>query len=978
MGSSIFFWIRYAEDVGSGTSKIMELLIPKIDLLWRYKRLMRKHNKGYKLLFFLVVFLGLAPAGVEAYQNPRYEIEARVDTSGHIIRAKQKVTLVNNSERSVKEAYFHIYPNRNYTEKEKRFISRYAAYFKVNLFPEGFQSGSLKINSASSSGQSLKYHIEGEDQTILKVELEKEVAAGSSAVLELEYQVEIPHGYGRFGWHKNITSLLRWYPMLSVLDNQGWHNYPFYPYHQPYFSEAAIYSVKLTVAKEQTVIYSGVLKEEKQNPDGSKTLSIESELPLRDFGLALSPDYKVQSLEAGGIKINSYYLEGDDFYAQKALESAAGLIKFYAQKFIPYPYKEFNIAPSFLAYGGTQSSNLILVDTRVYRLPKFLLRYFDFLIAHETGHQWFYNIVGSDEYKEMVIDEGMNSYFVLQYLAKKYGQEAEVMVLPKVLSWLIPNFSFQRAQTDRYSFTAENGLDSPALNKLSSFQEPSSIFSITYGKGSKIWDMLDYVAGDEIFNKIMLRIFEEYKFRNISIREIQALAKEESGQDLDWFFQQWFKTSKKCDYAVKEVRENKVILENRGEIRMPVELKIEFADGTTQKLSWDGLGKEKEFLLEYPQKIKSVQLDPEKRLLDLDRVNNNWKRKIDLKPVPLYYPIYEIPVFLKDDSYSLVFGPQIGGSELGIKLSLQKPQDNILYFSNLFNFNEERVKNTLGFEHKHLGGGLLRWGIEAFDYNDLNANNDQDGFKLYLRKELWPVSYGLLDDNDHVTFYLLRDRDSKSALAAGGLEDIRNLHYRQQDEAIVGLNLKLGRYGPYPDLADGWKFISTLENAGHFLGGDTFFWRWANELSRYGSLHPKQTIAARFKLGLGYPSGKGLFQLGGENGLRGFGYKTINGSQAVMFNIEYRQDLIDNLNVRFLDNILSLEKIQGVGFFDIGKSWFASFDERSFKKDAGLGLRLHFTLGSFLEKFILRLDAALAINQPKNRRHYWLGLGHMF
>src|SRR3989338_3140921 len=262
---------------------------------WSGIRLMRKYDKGYKLLFFLVVFLGLAYVGVEVYQNPRYEIEATVDTAGHIIRARQKVTLVNNSEKSVKEAYFHIYPNRKYTEKEKRFISRYAAYFKVNLFPEGFQSGSLKINSVSSSGQSLKYQIEGEDRTILKVELEKEVVVGSSAVLELEYQVEIPHAYGRFGRNKNITSLLRWYPMLSVLDKEGWHNYPFYPYHQPYFSEAALYSVKLTVPGGEVVIHSGILKSEARNADGSKTIFLESELPLRDFGLALSPDYKVQS-----------------------------------------------------------------------------------------------------------------------------------------------------------------------------------------------------------------------------------------------------------------------------------------------------------------------------------------------------------------------------------------------------------------------------------------------------------------------------------------------------------------------------------------------------------------------------------------------------------------------------------------------------------------------------------------------------------
>src|SRR3989338_6474378 len=286
----------------------------------------KKNNSLSFLSVFSIIFVLCSVCF--AYEYPKYEIEARVDTAGHIIRAKQKVTLVNNSDKAVKEAYFHIYPNRKYTEKEKRFISRYAAYFKVNLFPEGFQSGSIKINSVSSSGQSLKYQIEGEDQTILKVELEKEVVVGSSAVLELEYQVEIPHAYGRFGRNKNITSLLRWYPMLSVLDKEGWHNYPFYPYHQPYFSDAANYSVRLTVPREQIVIHSGVLKNQSENADGTKTLFLESELPLRDFGLALSPDYKVQSLDAGGIKINSYYLEGDDFYAQKAEEYARGLMEF--------------------------------------------------------------------------------------------------------------------------------------------------------------------------------------------------------------------------------------------------------------------------------------------------------------------------------------------------------------------------------------------------------------------------------------------------------------------------------------------------------------------------------------------------------------------------------------------------------------------------------------------------------------------------
>ncbi len=944
------------------------------------RRLHRLKSQITQIIILVTGYWLLVTSGY-AFEHPKYEINAAIDTVNHTITARQKVTFTNNAGKPVSSVYFHTYPHRKYSKKEKKFILRYAAYFKVNPYPDGFQSGDLIIRSVSCEKKGLQYRTEGADETILRADLEKELAPGDSIVLDLEYYVNIPHAYGRFGWHKNIISLLRWYPMLSVLDEEGWHNYPFYPYHQPYFSNSADYAVNLTVPNEQVVIHSGILKAQAQNPDGTKTLTIRSELPMRDFGLALSPEYKVKSIEASGVKINAYYLGADDFYTQKALESARDLMGFYAQKFIPYPYKEFNIAPSYLAYGGTQSSNLILIDTRAYHLPKLLSRYFDFLISHETGHQWFYNLVGSDEYREMVIDEGMNSYFVLRYLEDKYGPDAKVVVLPDGLRWFIPNFSFLRAQLDRYSFVAKNGLDCPATGELSSFQEPSSIFSITYGKGSKIWEMLRYVAGDEPFERIMRRYFSEYQFRNISLDEIKKLAEEEAGQDLSRFFDGWFKTAKKCDYAIKDVLDGVVILENRGDMQMPVELEVELEDGSKLNYQWDGMEKQKKILVDRAltgEKIRAVHLDPSKKILDIDRTNNHWRRILDIRAVPLYYPIYEIPVFLKEDAYSVVFGPQLGGSDLGIKSSLQKPQDSILYLSNAYNFNEERVKNIAGFEQRHLMGKLLRWGVEAFDYNDIDGNDDQQGFKLYLRKELWPVSYGLLDENDHVTLYLLKDRDSKSALTAGGLEDIRNLYYRKQDEVILGANLKLGRYGPYPDPVTGWKFISTIENAGHFLGGDNYFWRLSPELTRYFGIGNKQNLAARIKFGLGYPSDKGLFQLGGESGLRGFGYKTINGSQALMFNAEYRRDMLNDLDLRFFDNFISLEKIQGAGFFDVGKSWFSGFNDRSFKKDIGIGLRLHFNLASFLERFILRLDAAQAINQPKSKRHYWVGFSQPF
>ncbi len=927
----------------------------------------------------IIVFLSFAfPLICFAAELPRYEIDAKIDTTSHKISARQKVTFTNNTDKELSEIYFHIYPNRKYSESEKRFLARYAAYFKINPFPEGFQAGAFKINSISSDNQDLAYKIEGDDQTILKIELPRSLLSGFSIVIDMSYALDIPHSYGRFGWHRNIISLLRWYPMLSVLDKDGWHNYPFYPYHQPYFSDAANYTCRLTLPKDEVVAHSGLLKNEIVNTDGTKTLEIQSEAPLRDFGLGISPDYKVESRDFNGIKLNSYYLEGDIFYARKALEFASDLMDYYSRKFTAYPYNEFNIVPGYLGYGGTQSANLILIDTRAYRLPKFLIRYFDFLVAHETGHQWFYNLVGSDEYSEMFIDEGFNSHFVLDYLNEKYGPDAKVMVLPELLEWLVPNFSFSRAQSDRYSFVAKNGLDRPVIGKLSSFQEPSSIFSITYGKGSKIVGMLRYVMRDEAFNRFIQRYFKDYAFKNISIEDIQELAEKESAKDLRWFFEDWLNKSLICGYSVKKVEGNKIYLANRGSISMPVNLRVELQNGQIMDYAWDGKGKEKEIIVDSRSKIKSAQVDPENKVLDLDRTDNNWKRKVDFRPVVLYHPMYEIPVFLKEDAYSFVVGPELTSGDIGMKASLQKPQDNILYLSSAYNSGEERIKNTVGFEQRHLFGKMLKWGIEGFDYNNPSGEDDLEGFKLYLRKELWPASYSLFEENDHASLYLLKNRDFKSGLTSGGLEDIRNLYYSKQDEAILGMNLKFGRYGTYPDPSNGWKLNMAIENAEHFLGGDNYFWRASPELTRYFFATPKQKIASRVKLGVGYPSDKGLFQLGGEKGLRGYPYKTVNGSQAVMFNAEYRLDLMDDLNISFFDNIVSLKKIQGVGFFDVGKSWFASFSDRDFKKDAGAGLRLHFNIAGFLEQVILRLDAAQAINEPKEDARFWFGLNQAF
>ncbi|HOW35440.1 MAG TPA: M1 family aminopeptidase [Candidatus Omnitrophota bacterium] len=943
------------------------------------------YNKDLLRFFILNIFLcaSLCCAKAEnafCFEPPRYEIQATIDSTQKTIQATETVTFTNNSKAPTDEIIFHIYPNRKFTDREKAFMARFSGYFKVNFFPEGFQSGSMRIDSVSRVGGKVTFAVEGDDQTLLRIPLNQKLNPGESIQLTIDFNVEIPHSYGRFGWNEHIIALSRWYPVLSVLTDDGWNKNPFYPYHRPFFSDASQYNVSLTVGSDTIVIHSGDLQSEVSQTPGVKTLRIGTKYPIREFSLALSPDYKVIEENLDGVKIKSFYLAGDEFHAREALKSATDLMKYYSSRFGPYPYQEFSIAPVYLGYGGEQMSNLVFIDTRVYQLPKLLLRYLDFLVSHETGHQWFYNLVGVDEFSQMWLEEGVNSYFNLQYLEAKYGKDATVVVLPKALEWVLPNFSFARARDYRYKLIARTDLDHSVTGKLSSFVEPLSIFSITYGKGSAIVSMLNYLLGDGDFNKVTTRIFKEFRFKNFDTDQLVELCRQESGQDLEEFFHEWLQTTEKFDYSVRAVKGSKVTLQNRGDIAMPAEVEIKTADGRTEKMVWEGDPKEtKEIEVAGVGRIRQVKIDPRGRILDIDRTNNAWPRTVHFKLVPLYTGLYDIPIFLPDDGYNVVIGPEFANSGIGLKASVQKPYDQNVYAASDYNFNDALVQSRLGYQLNNVFHTMMTAGVELFNTTDLDGGEeDLAGGKIFLRKELWPASYGLTEINDHVTLYLLRDRSLNKGFSLGGAEDSRNVSYLRKDEAIVGTTLHIGRYGPYPDPSQGYKTDTLVESSNHFLGATQYFYRASEDVSFYHPVTPKTKLALRLKYGWGYPDDKNLYELGGADGLRGYGRKTLRGSNAALASLEYRFPIMEKLNIRLLDNFLGFESWGGVVFVDVGQSWFDNIGDSKLKKDAGLGLTLTTTAASFLEKVIIRLDVAQAINEPKTDPHFWFRVGQAF
>ncbi|MBI3602364.1 MAG: BamA/TamA family outer membrane protein [Candidatus Omnitrophica bacterium] len=911
----------------------------------------------------------LAAAG----ELPRYQIQATLDTALKTITATQRVTFTNNTSQPMSDVYFHVYSNRQYTPLERSFMLRYASYFKVDP-PPHFTENHFKISRLQVDALDASFSFEGKDQTLLRIPLKTPLAAGASTTVAMDFTLTVPHSFGRFGWYQDIMALARWYPILSVWGPQGWDQSPFYPFHRPFFSDASLYTVDVTVPAANTVIHSGDLINE--TIDGNnKKLHIETPKPIREFAMAISPSYHAYEADKDGITFKAYYLDGNIDHAKLAVKDAQDLMAYYTKRFGPYPYRTFSIAPVHLAYGGEQMSNMIFIDTRVFELPRFLDRYFDFLVAHETGHQWFYNLIGVDDYTQMWLEEGINSYFLMEYISDKYGPDAKIVELPPWAKILVPELSFRRAQDVRYKMSTRFGFEQPVIDKLSSFKEPSSIFTFTYGKGSRVLQMLKYLVGNEAFERIFRKIFEQYSFKNLDIEDFKRIAQEESSKDLTGFFEQWLYTIKTLDVRVERIKGRSIFVSRRG-ISMPTDVDIHYKDGSQDHMIWRGV-REKDILtapLDKP--ISLVTLDPNKELLDIDRVNNSLPRKIHMKFVPLYHGLYDIPVFLPDDGYNWVTGPTIADG-IGMKTSFQKPYDYNVYAQSGYNPNNKFQITREGIEIKNILHSQTTFGVEAMQrVDDDNGEDDLNSQKVYLRRELWPAPYSLTDINDHMTLYAIRNRTPSGSFFSS--ESIRNTSYLKHNEAIIGTVLHLDRAGPHPDMRQGYVADLLVENSGHWAGATQTFTRASIDTSFYHPVIGESKMAYRLKYGWGSSDDKNLFELGGPEGLRGFDRKTIRGANALLGSTEYRFPLLDNLHLNTYDHALTLNKISGVVFFDAGRAWYDHYEDTHFHKDVGAGLRFHVSIGSFLENVMVRLDVAHAIAESKQDTHAWMGIDQAF
>lgn len=492
-------------------------------------------NKKFKIILVALLFVIVITAVVliamhglkdEEQNLSSYRMELSYNNTSHSLSGKEEVTFVNNYENMFTYLLFHLYPNAFREDAINRVVSQAE---QDHAYPNGESYGNITINSVTYNDEPLKFSIEGEDENILRVELPVEVYPDESITVTIDFDVTLANINHRLGYGNNTINLGNFYPVLCVYeDGTGFKTDLYHSNGDPFYSNTANYDVTLTYPSSLTMASSGKvisLAYSSEQVEPSTTTNHIKGKNIRDFAIVLSEIFEVESQKVGDTTVNYYGYQGDK-NLNSCLKTSVEALETFSDLFGDYPYSTLNVVKTNFVHGGMEYPNLVYISDDV---PEEDLAY---VIVHEIAHQWWYGVVGNDEYNHAWMDEGLAEYSTLMFFEEhsSYGLDAKQMVTNATTSYK----TFVRV------YTSVNGeVDTSMERNLSQFATEPEYVQCTYTKGLIMFDTIRKSVGDKKFTKALQNYYEDFAYKNASPADMIASFSKTTHSDLEGFFLSW-------------------------------------------------------------------------------------------------------------------------------------------------------------------------------------------------------------------------------------------------------------------------------------------------------------------------------------------------------------------------------------------------------------------------------------------------------
>ncbi len=589
-----------------------------------------------------------------------YLIHATLSEKDTTITGDVAITYTNNSPDKLDYIWLQLDQNLfNSKSRGSAATPLSGDRFDANGFEGGFNIADVSVTSGSKTYKATPAITDTRMQIRLSNPMQPK---GDRITVKINFSFPIPaFGSDRTGrMHtKNgeIYEIAQWYPRMCVYDDvEGWNTLPYMGLGE-FYCEYGDFEYFITVPSEMIVYGSGDLQNSTEvltneeikrlatAAESDKTVTIIHAAEIgkpemrpvtkgnltwhfkmkntRDVAWVASKalvwDAAKINLPSGrkALAMSAYPPQsmGDTAWT-RSTEYLKASIEIYSKDFFEYPWN--NAVSIGGVVTGMEYPGIIFNDYKEKKGPLW------FLIAHEIGHNWYPMIVGSNERKYMWQDEGFNTFINYQATAIfNHGEYAADDSLFNKDSWSMLNVNKMPYQHDPLMLVAE-AMD---MNK----------FFIYYGKTSYGLNLLrNTVIGKDRFDYAFRKYTEAWAYKHPTPYDFFHFMNNAAGDDLNWFWKEWFFTSWTLDQAITDVKYTDndpakgilITIENKGKMILPVIVKVIESNGNTGSIElpveiWQRGGT---WTFKYAStgKVDKVILDPENVLPDIDRKNNEW------------------------------------------------------------------------------------------------------------------------------------------------------------------------------------------------------------------------------------------------------------------------------------------------------------------------------------------------------------------
>ena len=568
----------------------------------------------------------------------------------------------------------------------------------------------------------------------------------------------------------------------------------------------------LTVDSGFKTLSNGLLIETINNNNGTYTWHWRNNLPAAPYLVFIGVgDYAIVKDKWNGIEVSYYVDPPYEKYAKLAFGNTPEMMTFFSNLLgVTYPWQKYSqiVVHDYIS-GAMENVTAVVHGTNMQQDPGANIDdNYEHYIAHELFHQWFGNLVTCKSWSNITLNEGFANYSEYLWNEYKYGKTKAESDLNKSL---------------RSYFRAAEKSDPPLIRYQ--YNEAEDIYDrISYNKGGCILHMLRSYLGDSAFFKGLNVYLTDNRFSSAEADNLRHAFEKVTGEDLNWFFNQWFfkgghpqltvsyswnETSKKETIKIKQIQD----LTKSPLYKLPLDIDFHFKDSIERKrIIMTKSSQEFEFPLN--EKPLLVSVDAERTLVGTITTDRPEEETIYL---------YDHSKYVRDRGQAVTtigFVQEINSpGSMMVRRALKDSaelvrQDALIYASIICQNEPESIKETM-------------FDIAMNDPSSACRSTAIQRIKTYYKaEECVPLFEKLLKDKSHVVvasaFDNLKDKDpEKGVKAALELEADSSSEvlaklctYYSNNDSMDFIRVYKRAYL----FVDRWDKFSVLEDLGKYAG----------------------------------------------------------------------------------------------------------------------------------------------------------------